>query len=206
MTAARAGRPARRSLAVPGPAPRSRDAKTAPGRCRLRPATATPPDDRQTGPSRPAAPSCRTRPERIPRPALGPAPRRAPVPAAAAPRTPAADRAHAAWWPAAHPARPRQPQPTPPQPAQPSGDLPLSASSDDQHRCQIRSLYPPARRPRRDRPRAPPPDAPIAGRLRPLCRPSARSYLARYGSAPPATSLTDGAETVITAAEARTPR
>jgi hypothetical protein len=40
----------------------------------------------------------------------------------------------------------------------------------------------------------------------PLARPSARSYVARYGSGPPATSLTDGAEAVITAAEARTPR
>ena len=72
------GRPARRSPAAPGPARRPHAARTAPGRCRRRPATARPPAAGRAGPSRPAGPSCRTRPGRRPGRARAPAPRRAP--------------------------------------------------------------------------------------------------------------------------------
>jgi hypothetical protein len=48
-------------------------------------------------------------------------------------RSPAARRARAAWWPAAHPVQ--QPGTGPPQAAQPSVTCTLSASSDAPRRC-----------------------------------------------------------------------
>ena len=127
-----ARRPAPRSLAAPGPARQPRTATTAPGRYRPRPATARPPAGGQTGPSRPAGPSCRTRPGHTPGSAAAPALRRAPPPAAGGARTPAAGAVRAAWSPARHPARNRQPQQELPQRAQPSATHPLSTTSDSQ--------------------------------------------------------------------------
>ncbi len=121
------GRLSPRSPGAPGPARPPRAARTAPGRCRLRPATARPPAGCQTGPSRPAGPSYRTRPGHTPGSAAAPALHRAPPPGAGGARSPAAGGARAAWWPAGHPARTRQPRAGPPQTAQSSATHPRRA-------------------------------------------------------------------------------
>jgi hypothetical protein len=96
------GRPARRPRVAPGPAPRRHTAKTAPGRCRRHPATATPPASGCVGPSRQAASSCRTRPGCTPPSA------RAQFPGPGAPAAEGAAQSqrvgHGTWWPPAHPA------------------------------------------------------------------------------------------------------
>ena len=89
----------------PGPARPHHGARTAPGRYRRRPATATPPAAGRAAPSRPAGPSCRTPPGRRPASARAPGPRRGVPPTAGAVPGPGAAWADAAWWPARHLAR-----------------------------------------------------------------------------------------------------
>ena len=100
-----ASRPVRRAPAWPVQRGHTRGARTAPGRCRRRRATATPPAAGRAAPSRLAGPSCRTPPGRRPAPARAPGPRQGAPPAAGAAPGPGAARAHAAWWPARHHAR-----------------------------------------------------------------------------------------------------
>ena len=144
MTAAAAGRAvglsARRYRGTAHPARPPRGARTGPGRYRRHPATARPPAAGRGGPSRPATPFCRTRPERRPAPGPVPAPHRAGPPAAGGARNPAAGRARAAWWPAAHPARPPQPPIPPPRAAQSPLTCTLTASSDLSCRCRGRPI------------------------------------------------------------------
>ena len=115
-------------LALP-PARPQNAARTGPGRCPPRPATATRPGTRRAGPTRSAGPSCRTRRGRRPGPAPAPGPHPGAPSAAAAAPGPAATRACAAWWPARHPA----PGPSPT--IQPSLTCTLTASSDPYVRC-----------------------------------------------------------------------
>ena len=120
---------------APGLARRPHGARTGPGRCPRHLATATPPETGRAGPSRPAGPSCRTRRGRKPAPVPSPVPHRAVRSAADGGPRPAAGRAHAAWWPAAHPALTRLSRRRAPRVAQPSETRTLSASSHTPRRC-----------------------------------------------------------------------
>ena len=106
--AARAARsqPARRSRGKRCPARPPHGARSGPGRCRSHPATATPPAADSSGPSWPAAMSCRNRRARRRAPGRVAGPHRGVPPAGGGAGSPDAARAGAAWWTAEEALRP----------------------------------------------------------------------------------------------------